>query len=198
MRLSQQGFQSVYFLKNFLTFLFTFKRQRETEHERGRSRDRGDTESKAGSRPWAVSTEPNTRLELTNYEIMTWAKDRRLTDWVTQAPLSHFVFWSNDDVTDEKQKILFMFWNRQIVLQSRPSISSTLFIHLFHKYLWDANYGPDTASDTYVSFRIMSTQVDSVCQQVFTEHPQVLVQGQLSWNSLKGSFSCLGRGWEAF
>ena len=31
----------------------------------------GDTESKAGSRLSAVSTEPDTRLELTNCEIMT-------------------------------------------------------------------------------------------------------------------------------
>ena len=31
----------------------------------------GDTESKAGYRLRAVSTEPNTGLELTNHEIMT-------------------------------------------------------------------------------------------------------------------------------
>ena len=33
--------------------------------------------------------EPNTRLELTNYEIMTWtdiSRVRRLTNWTTQAP----------------------------------------------------------------------------------------------------------------
>ena len=47
-------------------------RQRETEHEQGRSREReGDTESEAGSRLWAVSTEPDAGLELTNREIMT-------------------------------------------------------------------------------------------------------------------------------
>ena len=33
--------------------------------------ERGDTESKAGSRLRAVSTEPDTGLELTNLEIMT-------------------------------------------------------------------------------------------------------------------------------
>ena len=48
----------------------------------------GDTESEACSRLWAVSTEPNTRLELTNNEIMTWAKVGHLTDWATQAPLA--------------------------------------------------------------------------------------------------------------
>ena len=50
-------------------------------------RDRGDIESKAGSRLWAVSTEPDTGLELTDCEIMTWAEVGRLTDWATQAPL---------------------------------------------------------------------------------------------------------------
>ena len=46
-----------------------------------------DTESEAGSRLWAVSTEPHAGLELTNREIMTWAKVRGLTDWATQVPL---------------------------------------------------------------------------------------------------------------
>ena len=36
-----------------------------------RAEREGDTESKAGSRLRAVSTEPNTELELTNPEIMT-------------------------------------------------------------------------------------------------------------------------------
>ena len=31
----------------------------------------GDTESKTGSRLWAVSTEPDVGLELTDHEIMT-------------------------------------------------------------------------------------------------------------------------------
>ena len=44
----------------------------------------GVTESKAGSRFWAVSTQPHVGLELTNLEIMTWAKVSRLTNWATQ------------------------------------------------------------------------------------------------------------------
>ena len=48
----------------------------------------GDTESEAGSRLWAVSTEPDAGLELTDHEIVTWAEVRRLTDWATQAPQS--------------------------------------------------------------------------------------------------------------
>ena len=46
----------------------------------------GDTESEAGSRLWAVSTEPDLGLELTNFRIMTWAEVGRLTDRTTQAP----------------------------------------------------------------------------------------------------------------
>ena len=46
----------------------------------------GDTESEAGSRLWAVSTEPNVGLKLTNHKIMTWAEVRHLTDWATQEP----------------------------------------------------------------------------------------------------------------
>ena len=46
----------------------------------------GDIESEAGSRLWAVSTEPDARLEPTNHKIMTYAKVRCLTDWATQVP----------------------------------------------------------------------------------------------------------------
>ena len=49
----------------------------------------GDTESEAGSRLWAVSTEPNAGLKPTNREIMTWAEVGRLTDWATQVPQGH-------------------------------------------------------------------------------------------------------------
>ena len=40
----------------------------------------GDTESKAGSRLPAVSTEPDAGLKLKNREIMTWAEVGCLTD----------------------------------------------------------------------------------------------------------------------
>ena len=46
----------------------------------------GGTESEACSRLWAVRTEPDAELELTNHEIMTWAKVGCLTDWATQMP----------------------------------------------------------------------------------------------------------------
>ena len=54
---------------------------RETEHEQGRGREReGDTESEAGSRLCAVSSEPNEGLSPTNCEIMTWAEAGHLTN----------------------------------------------------------------------------------------------------------------------
>ena len=60
---------------------------REREHTRGGAEKERDTESETGSRLWAVSTEPDVGLELTNHKIMTWAKAGRLTDWATQVPL---------------------------------------------------------------------------------------------------------------
>ena len=53
----------------------------------GRAERQGDTESEAGSRLWAVSTEPDAGLELMNCEIMTWAEVGCLTDWATQVTL---------------------------------------------------------------------------------------------------------------
>ena len=44
------------------------------------------TQSEAGSRRWAVSTEPDVGLELTNREIMPWAEVGSSTNWATQAP----------------------------------------------------------------------------------------------------------------
>ena len=54
---------------NFFNVLFIFGR--ETEHEWGGAEGEGDTESEAGSRLRAVSTETDTGLKLTNHEIMT-------------------------------------------------------------------------------------------------------------------------------
>ena len=48
----------------------------------------GDTESEAGSRFWAISTEPDVGPELTNPEIMIWAEVGRLTNGATQVPRS--------------------------------------------------------------------------------------------------------------
>ena len=54
----------------------------------------GDPEPEAGSRLWAVSTEPDVGLELTRGEIVTWAEVRRLTNCATQVPrLNSFKGW---------------------------------------------------------------------------------------------------------
>ena len=63
-----------------------FERQRESVSREEEERE-GVTESEAGSRLQAVSTEPNVGLKLTSRKIMTWAEVGRLTDWATQAPL---------------------------------------------------------------------------------------------------------------
>ena len=64
---------------------------------RGGAEREGDTESKAGSRLQAVSTEPDAGLELTDREIVTWAEVGRPTDRATQAP-PHYTF-SNEQHT---------------------------------------------------------------------------------------------------
>ena len=73
----------------FYVYLFLRNREREKEHSyvsgSGAERE-GDTELEAGSRLWAVSTEPDAVLELMNCEIMTWAEVGHLTDWATQVP----------------------------------------------------------------------------------------------------------------
>ena len=58
-------------------------RERERERQsvsRGGAERGGDTESEAGSRLRAVSTEPDAGLKLTNCEIMTRAEVRSSTD----------------------------------------------------------------------------------------------------------------------
>ena len=53
----------------------------------GEGQREGDTESETSSRLWAVSTEPDAELELTDREMVTWAEVGRLTDQATQVPL---------------------------------------------------------------------------------------------------------------
>ena len=55
----------------FLFFnVYLFLRERQSVSWEGAQKE-GDTESKAGSKLQAVSTEPNAGLELTNSEILT-------------------------------------------------------------------------------------------------------------------------------
>ena len=69
--------------------MFIYFWERQSMSGGGAERE-GDTESEAGSRLWAISTEPNAGLEPTSCEIMTWdawAEVWRSTDWATQVPL---------------------------------------------------------------------------------------------------------------
>ena len=65
--------------------MFIFERERERMQAMEGQRER-ETESEAGSRLWAVSTEPDAGLEPTNRDIMTWAKVGHSSDWATQVP----------------------------------------------------------------------------------------------------------------
>ena len=62
---------------------------------RGGREGEGDTEWEAGSRLPAVSTKPDVGLELTKWEIMTWAEVGSLANWATQAPWA-FYFLNED------------------------------------------------------------------------------------------------------
>ena len=89
----------IIFKKIFLMFICFWERERERQKQRQRQSLRGggeeregDIESKAGSRLWAVSTEPDVGLKLTECKIMTWAEVRALTDWATQVPRLYYYF----------------------------------------------------------------------------------------------------------
>ena len=73
----------MFFFKKINVYLFLKERERQRVSWGGAERE-GDTESQAGPRLPAVSTEPDTGLEPMSYEIMTWAEIGRLTDWATQ------------------------------------------------------------------------------------------------------------------
>ena len=74
----------------FISFLRGERERNRVWVEEGQSE--GDTESEAGSRFWAVSTELHIGLELTNREIMTLAVVGRLTNWATQGPQKSQLF----------------------------------------------------------------------------------------------------------
>ena len=71
--------------------MFILERDRQNASGLGAERE-GDTETEAGSRLWAVSTEPDTGLKFTSCETMTWAEVGHSTNWVTQAPLKMINF----------------------------------------------------------------------------------------------------------
>ena len=65
---------TIFFFSSFFFNVYSFLRERKSQSVSGGGVERereGDTESEAGSRLRAVSTEPNTGLEPRNPEIMT-------------------------------------------------------------------------------------------------------------------------------
>ena len=70
-------------LRIFFFLMFIYFWERENVRAWGEGAESG--RHRIWSRLYAVSTEPNVGLELVNWEIMTWAEVRRLTNWATQA-----------------------------------------------------------------------------------------------------------------
>ena len=67
----------------FLSLFIYFESERKHKLERGRERWERE---RTPSRPRTVSVGPDAGLELTNYEITTWAQVGRSTAWATQVP----------------------------------------------------------------------------------------------------------------
>ena len=126
----------IYFFKCFISF---WQRERERERDRewaGERQREGDTESKAGCRLWAVNTEPDVGLELTDGETMTWAEVRHSTDWATQAPGVVVIF---------KTQILSTFctdWRLYVSDRHRScgSISSGSYFLCSICWWWNVSY----------------------------------------------------------
>ena len=104
---------------------------------RGGAEREGDTESETGSRLWGVSTGPDAGLELTDPEIMTWAKVGHLTDQATQAPQSKWIF----NFTS-----ISVFWQAKRHLKSFPQCWTFLFqhnsLHRMVQFLGSKHYFP--------------------------------------------------------
>ena len=82
------------FKKNFLMFIYFWERQRQNASEL-RTETEGDTESKAGSRLRAASTEPEVGPKPMNREIVTWAETKsRTLNWLSHpgAPTLYYFF----------------------------------------------------------------------------------------------------------
>ena len=123
-------------------FIYFWERQRQSMSRGGAERE-GDTGSKAGSRFWAVSTEPDVGLEPTSCKIMTWAEVWRLTDWATQAPLVYifkkevicfsfsvpYSYWLGHDKNWRTQE-----WKKDVEKGREISLSWTVL-----GWTWDRN-----------------------------------------------------------
>ena len=92
----------------------------------GEGQREGDTESEAGSRLWAVSTEPDMGLEPTDREIMTWAGVGRSTDWATQAPQEKCLKGGTEDSYRCRRPARLCWWSNSILLRGASMTSASL------------------------------------------------------------------------
>ena len=96
----------------FIYFYFFLRdREREGMSREGAERE-GNTESKACSRLWAGSTEPDVGLEPMSCEIMIWAEVRCLADWATQVTLEGFQWDSTIHLKTTTVFLLFLVYFR--------------------------------------------------------------------------------------
>ena len=93
--------------KIFLVFIYFWDSAWAGEGQRER-----ETESEAGSKLWAVSTKPDAGLELTNHEIMTWAKVGGSTDWATQVHQKQHFLKSRYTNTNQKVEVAILTPNK--------------------------------------------------------------------------------------
>ena len=112
-------------------FTYFWRRERQSVSGGGAEREE-DTESEAGSRLRAGSTEPPVGLQLKSCEIMTWAKIGGLTDWTTQAPLvlSEFKTLQSNFSTDSVYTESINAYKTMVVLQNNEEWMSFWLIIL--------------------------------------------------------------------
>ena len=80
----------VYFSILYIFFKCLFLRERQSVSRGGAERE-GDTDSEAGSRLWAVSTEPNMGARTHKLWDRDLSRIRRSTNWATPVPLFYFL-----------------------------------------------------------------------------------------------------------
>ena len=78
----------------------------------GGAETEGETECEAGSRLWAVSTEPDMGLKLTDCEIMTWAEVKHSTDWATQEPWGMLTFEKTIYYVRNSFTLRLLYWRK--------------------------------------------------------------------------------------
>ena len=100
-------------------YFWETERERERKRERGRERER----ERERSSLCANSREPNVGLELTNHEIVAWAKVRCSTNWATQEPQG----WNSYKVKFCENSILYLLFH----CLSESSLSNDVWLSFY-------------------------------------------------------------------